>query len=131
MGKKLYLIARVLLGLSFVFFGVTKFMVLDTPVLPQPAMDFLGSMAATGYFIPFVGLAELAVGLMLLFNLWIPLSMMILSPIMINVILFNIFLAPSVSSMIMLLVIVVLQVYIMHRTWHAYKPLLVRKASSR
>jgi hypothetical protein len=71
-----------------------------------------------------VGVAEVLVGLLLLANRWIPLSMMILAPVMLNVILFNIFLAPSLVGAIMLIVLLALQVYVMRHTWGAYKPLL-------
>ena len=123
-----YTIVRVLLGLSFIFFGATKFyQVGSAPVLAQPAMDFLSAMTNTGYFIPFVGIAELLVGIFLLANFWVPFAMMILSPIMANVVLFNIFLAPSMGGTIMLIILVGLQAYVMYCTWSHYKPLFSRK----
>ena len=124
--KLAYTIVRILLGLSFIFFGATKFYPLPSAPLAQPAADFLTAMANTAYFIPFIGIAELLVGILLLFNIWVPFSMTILSALMINVILFNAFLAPSVSGFIMLVILVVLQVYIMFCTWHAYKPLFTK-----
>ncbi len=125
--KLAYTIVRVLFGLSWIFFGVTKFLTLPAPQLPGPAAAFLGAMAATEYFIPFVGIVELAVGLMLVFNRWVPFSMMLLSPIMINVILFNLFLSFGLSSVIMLVILTLMQVYIMYCTWDAYKPLFGRQ----
>lgn len=125
--KMAYTIVRVLLGLAWIFYGAVKFFPMPAPELPASAIAFLGAMAATGYFMQFVGLAELAVGLMLVFNRWVPFSMMILSPIMINVILFNLFLSFSLSSVIMLLVLTLMQVYIMYCTWGAYKPLFIRQ----
>lgn len=125
--KMAYTIVRVLLGLAWIFYGVTKFLALPAPALPDAASAFLGAMAATGYFIPVIGIFELAAGLMLLFNRWVPFSMMILSAVMIHVILFNLFLAFSGVGMIMLLVLTVMQVYIMYCTWGAYKPLFIRQ----
>lgn len=122
-----YTIVRILLGLAWIFFGVTKFMPMESPMLPQPAMDFLMAMGVTGYMIPAVGIIETLVGLMLLFNMWVPLAMILLAPVMVNVILFNVFLAPSTPGTIMLLVLTAMQVYIMYLCWTAYKPLLVRK----
>ena len=123
-----YTIVRVLLGLAFIFFGVTKFYPLgESPALAQPAMDFLIAMGNTGYFIPFLAAAEILVGLLLLANFWVPLAMMILSPIILNVILFNAFLAPSLASLIMLLVLVALQAYIIYCTWNAYRPLFAKR----
>ncbi|MEK6899077.1 MAG: DoxX family membrane protein [Nanoarchaeota archaeon] len=125
-GKLGYTITRIILGLAFLFFGVTKFLTLPAPELPGPAADFLAAMASTGYMIPLIGIAEVVIGLLLLVNIAVPFSMILLSAIMINVILFNIFLAPSLFVMIMLLVLVALQVYIMYCTWNAYKPLFRR-----
>ena len=122
-----YTITRIILGLAFIFYGVTKFFPVGSVQLPAPAMEFLGAMVSAGYFIPFVGIAELLVGIMLVFNFWVPFAMIILSPVMLNVILFNIFLAPSAFGMIMLLVLVALQAYIMYYTWSHYKPLFAKK----
>lgn len=122
-----YTIVRVLLGLAWIFYGVTKFMSLPAPELPGPAAAFLGAMAATGYFIPLIGIFELAAGIMLLFNRWVPFSMMILSAIMIHVIFFNLFLALSGFGVIMLLVLALMQAYIMYCTWDHYKPLFMRQ----
>ncbi|MGV8142176.1 MAG: DoxX protein [Candidatus Pacearchaeota archaeon] len=129
MAKKVaYTIVRILLGLSWIFFGAGKFLPAQEVVLPGPALDFLGAMGATGYMIPFVGIAELLVGLMLLTNRWVPLSTVIWAPVMLNVILFNIFLAPSISGAVMLLILTILHIYIIKATWNSYKPLLKSKS---
>lgn len=126
--KVAYTIVRILLGLAWIFFGVTKFLSLPAPQLPGPADAFLSAMTATGYFIPFVGVSEAVVGLLLVVNFWVPFAMMILSPILLNVMLFNLFLAPSISGVIMLVILTAMQVYVMYCTWSAYKPLFARKS---
>ncbi|MEK6858525.1 MAG: DoxX protein [Nanoarchaeota archaeon] len=126
-GKLAYTIVRVIFGLAWIFYGAVKFFPMPAPELPAAAVAFLGALGATGYMIPFLGIAELAIGLMLVFNRWVPLSMMILSPIMLNIVLFNLFLSLSLSSAIMLLILVLMQVYIMYCTWDAYKPLFGRQ----
>jgi len=122
--KTPYLIARILLGIAFVFFGAIKFVPMENPpVMPQPALDFMMAMANTHYFIPFLALSEIALGILLLANRFVPLAMMILSPIMLNIILFNIFLGPSLMGVIFVGIPLALQVYIMYCTWSAYKTL--------
>lgn len=121
--KIAYTIVRIILGLAWVFYGIMKFFPMGEAQLPGAAMDFLGAMVATGYLIPLLGVVYIAIGAMLLTNFWVPFSMMPLSAIMVNVIFFNLFLAPSVSGIIMLLVLTALQVYVMYCTWAHYKPL--------
>ncbi len=121
--KLAYTITRIVLGLAFLFFGAVKFFPMETPELPQPAMNFMLAMGATGYMIPMIGIAEILVGLLLLINIWVPFSMMVLSPIMLNIALFNIFLGPSIPGALFVGVPILLQVYIMYYTWNAYKPL--------
>ncbi len=130
MGKTLYTIVRILLGLSFIFFGVTKFLPLPSPTLPSAGMAFLLALGATGYMIPFVGICETLIGLMLVFNQWVPFSMALLTPIMVNVLLFNIILAPSLMSFVMMAILIVLQVYVIVHTWSHYKPLFARKTEA-
>lgn len=123
---------RIVLGLAWIFFGISKFLPMaNSPALPGPAMAFLGAMAATSYFIPFVGICEILVGVLLVTNWWVPLAMMILSPLMVNVILFNAFLAPSAMGLVMLFVLTALQLYVMRCTWSAYRPLLARRTTTR
>ena len=121
--KLAYTITRIVLGLAFLFFGAVKFFPMEAPALPQPALDFMMAMGATGYMIPFIGIAEVLVGLLLLINIWVPFSMMVLSPVMLNIILFNIFLGPSLQGLLFVGIPLLLQVYIMYYTWNTYKPL--------
>ena len=123
--KLAYTIIRIIVGLGFLLFGVMKFFP-STAVLPQPAMDFMTAMANTGYFIPFLALSEMAVGILLLFNLWVPLALIILSPIMLNIILFNVFLGPSLMGMVIVGVLLIFQIYLMYYCGNNYKSLFAK-----
>ena len=126
--KIAYTIVRVLLGIAFLVFGANKiFPFMPVGELPQPAMDFLVAMMGTGYFMPFLGLVEILVGILLLANFWVPLAMIILSPIMLNIVLFTVFLAPGAFGMGLTALFVILQVYVMYCTWGAYKSLFMTK----
>lgn len=124
--KLAYKIVRILLGLAWLFFGVVKFLPTGNAQFTGPAGDFFAAMLATGYFIPLVGVFEAVAGIMLIFNLWVPFSMVILSPIMLNIILFNLILAPSLVGVLMLLVLTALQVYVIYCTWNHYKSLFTK-----
>ncbi|MDA8020035.1 MAG: DoxX family membrane protein [Thermoanaerobaculia bacterium] len=93
---KLCLIARILLGLIFFVFGLNGFFnFLPPPELPQAAQEFFGALAATGYFLTFVKLTEVVCGLLLLIGRFVPLALTILAPVVLNIVLFHIFLAPA------------------------------------
>jgi uncharacterized membrane protein YphA (DoxX/SURF4 family) len=126
--KVAYHIVRIILGLAWVLFGVLKFVPMENaPAMPEAAMAFMGAMAATGYFMQFIGLAEIIVGILLLANLAVPFAMMILSALMINIILLLLFLNQAISGLVMVLILLILQIYIMYCTWSSYVPLYHKK----
>lgn len=114
--------ARVLLGLIFVVFGLNGFLkFIPIPPPEGAAAEFMGGLAAAGYFFPLLKVTEIAVGLALLANRFVPLALVVLAPITINIVAFNI-LAPE--GLPLALVIVALQVGL---AWHhrsAFRPLL-------
>ena len=89
------LLVRILLGLVFVVFGSN----LIHPFLPMPPMhgpagDFLGAMGGTGY-LKVVGALQVAGGAILLLGRYVPLGLTLLGPVIVNILCFHIFLAPS------------------------------------
>lgn len=98
--KKAELVVRLLMGLIFVVFGLNGFLqFLPMPPLPEPAMNFMGAMVATGYFLPFVKATEVLCGLLLLSGKAVPLALVILAPIVLQIIAFHLFLEPSGTPM--------------------------------
>ena len=97
MKSKLPLIARLLLGFVFFASGIAGLLdLIPVPTdLPERLMTFNEGLAATGYFMPFLKMTETVCGLLLLVGLWVPLSLVILAPIVIHIFLVHGFLAPS------------------------------------
>lgn len=97
MKKWLPLIARVLLG--FVFFGSGLFAFISKfafpPDLPENLKTFTLGLQASGYFMPFLKGTELVCGLLLMTGMFVPLALVVLAPIILNILLTHIFLAPS------------------------------------
>ncbi|HEY1770661.1 MAG TPA: hypothetical protein VGG02_10460 [Chthoniobacterales bacterium] len=93
--KVLTVIARILLGLVFLVFGLNGFLhfLPMKSALPPLAMQFLTAIATTGYGGVLFGLQILG-GLCMLIGL-VPLGLLILGPIIINILLFHLFLAPK------------------------------------
>lgn len=93
--KALMLTGRILLGLIFVVFGLNGFLqFLPLPPLPDAAKAFFAGMAATGYMLPLLFAAQVLGGVLLLVGL-VPLGLLILAPVIVNIVLFHIFLAPE------------------------------------
>jgi putative oxidoreductase len=82
------LIARILLGLVFLVFGLDKFYVF-IPQGPMPtgvAGQFMGALFASHYIMA-VGAFEVVGGLLLLINRYVPLALCLLAPIIVNILL--------------------------------------------
>lgn len=87
--------SRVLLGLVFFVFGLNGFLqFLPMPPPPERAAGFLGGLAATGYMFPLIKGTEVIAGALLLANRFVPLSLTLLAPIVVNIVLFHTVLTP-------------------------------------
>ncbi len=90
------LIARLLLGLIFLVFGLNGFLhfIPMPPPPPGPAGQFMGAMFVTHYLVP-VFLLQLIPAVLLLLNRFVPLALTLLAPIIVNIVLFHALMAPS------------------------------------
>jgi putative oxidoreductase len=98
-------VTRVLLGLTFVVFGLNGFLHF-IPMQPMPggAGQLIGALAGAGYFFPLLKATEIAGGLALLTGRFVPLGLTVLAPIVVNIAAFHFFLTPgSVGMSIFLL----------------------------
>jgi putative oxidoreductase len=94
--KILTIIARVLLGLIFVFFGSNGLLhFLPMPPLPQGVTgEFLHSFFASGY-VYVISAFQLIAGLLLLIGKFVPLGLTILAAIIVNIWTFHLLMAPA------------------------------------
>src|SRR5262249_40378869 len=93
--KAAVLIARGLGGLVFLFFGLNGFLhFLPQPPMPQPAVTFFGGLAATGYMLPLLFGTQVVGGALLLVGL-VPLGVLVLTPVIVNIVAFHVFVVPS------------------------------------
>lgn len=95
MNSKVVTGLRIVLGLLLVASGVSFFFVAPPADLPAPIKEFMTAMMNTGYFLYFVKFTEIAVGLALLANRFVPLALVILAPVSLNIIAFHLFLQPA------------------------------------
>jgi putative oxidoreductase len=89
-------IARYLLGVIFVFFGSNMlFHFLPTPPMPPgPLADFTNALNSSHYILA-LGFFQIAPGILLLINRYVPLALTVLSGVIINIDLTHITMAPS------------------------------------
>jgi putative oxidoreductase len=90
-------IVRILLGLVFVVFGLNIFLhFLPMPPLPDSAAGrFSKALMVESHYILVVGALQLIGGLLLLIGRFVPLGLTLLGPVIVNILLFHIFLEPS------------------------------------
>ena len=112
------MIARILLGLIFVVFGLNGFLhFLDMGPLPTGlAGQFMGALIQSHYFWVVAAL-QVVGGALLLVNRYVPLGLVLLGPVIVNILLYHIFLHPA--GMLMALVVTVLWfiVFYAHRQY--------------
>jgi len=118
--------ARYLLGLLLVVFGLNGFF----HFIPMPPMTpeggaFLGALAKTGYMFPVIKVVEISFGLMLLSNRFVALGLVLFTPILLNIVLFHIFL--DHGGIPMALAMVVFHGIVTHQHWGAYAGVLKAK----
>lgn len=89
-------LSRCLLGLIFVVFGLNGFFhFLPLPPPSEgPASQFLSAMEESGYF-QIVMMLQIIGGALLLTGYYLPLGMTLLGPIVINILMFHVFMDPK------------------------------------
>ena len=91
--KIVMVIVRTLMGLLFLFASITYFFNLITPPpMTGPIKTFNEGLAASGYFFTLLKITELVCGLLLVTGYFVPLAMVILSPIIVNILMVHTFL---------------------------------------
>jgi len=94
--KIVTLIARLLLGLIFVVFGLNGFLnfINMGPMPSGLAGQFIVALALSHYFW-LVAALQVAGGALLLLNRFVPLALVLLGPVIVNIISYHAFLNPS------------------------------------
>jgi putative oxidoreductase len=92
----LVLVARLLLGLVFLVFGLNGFLnFLNMGPMPTGlAGQFIGALAMSHYFWVVAALQVIG-GVLLLVGRFVPLGLVLLGPVIVNILLYHIFLNPA------------------------------------
>ena len=126
--KTATLIARIVLGLIFVVFGLNGFLHFITqPEMPQAAITFFGGLAAAGYMLPLLFGTQIVGGVLLLIGM-VPLALLILAPVIVNILGFHLFVSPS--GLGLALVVAALELFLAWAHRDAFWPLFASSASA-
>jgi hypothetical protein len=121
-------VARILVGLTFFVFGLNGFLnFIPAPAHPGAAGAFLGGLAASGYFFPFLKATETIAGAALLANRYVPLALAVLAPIVLNIFAFHIALDRGGAAVA--IVLLGLQVFLAWSYRAVYRPMLAAKVA--
>jgi putative oxidoreductase len=123
LNKHLPTAARLFLGLVFTVFGLNFFLhFLPMPPTPPRATAFAGALFASGYLFPLLKSTEVLAGLLLLSGRFVTLALAVLAPIVINIVGFHLFLAPS--GLALPLAVLAAELYLAWTYRAAFAPML-------
>ncbi len=112
--KRLSVVARVGLATIFLIFGLDTFYSFLPLAEPSPAgAAFLTALSDTGYLMTVIKGLEVLCAMMLLFNIFLPLAVLILAPLIVNILLYGIFL--DTNYLIVPLFLILFEVILL---WH-------------
>jgi putative oxidoreductase len=126
--KIVTLIARILLGVVFLVFGLNGFLQF-IPVKTMPtglALQF-GTVLMQSHYFLFVSAFQIIGGALLLINRFVPLGLTILAPIIVNIILFHALM--DLSGFPPAIVVAILWCIVAYRDRQYFSGLFVQKTS--
>jgi len=126
--KKAALVARILLGLIFLVFGLNGFLhFIPMPPPPGLAGQFMGALYLSHFLVLVMALQVLG-GLLLLSGRFTALALLLLAPVIVNIFLFHAFLQPS--GLPLAVVVVLLWICAAWGVRKAFAPVLRSNAQS-
>ena len=109
--QKVNIAAQAILGLIFFVFGLNGFLnFLPPPEVPETGQAFLAGLAGASYFFPVLKIVETLGGLLLLIRKFSALALVLLAPVVTQILLFHLFLAPG--GLVMAVPIFLLEAYL-------------------
>ena len=120
------LVARILLGLMFLIFGLNGFLnFLHMPMPTGTAGQYMGVLFVTHY-LAVVFLIEVVGGVLLLAGQFVPLALVLLGPVIFNILLFHAFMNPAGAPPALLATVLWFIIFFGHRS--AFAGIFAQKA---
>ncbi len=118
--KVAIVIVRILMGLMFLFGSIVYFFDLfPQPELKDPLKTFMQGVMASGYLMAFIKSVELVCGLLFVIGRFVAFASVAIFPIIINIVLVHVFIAPEGTLTGMLLLIGNLFLFYAYRKHYA------------
>ena len=122
------IIARILLALPFLIYGLNDFFhFLPMPPIPGDAGVLVGILYTHGWLI-FHGLLYVIAGVLLLVGRYVPVALVILGPIIVNILVFHLTLLPSGIGPG--LVCAVFEIFLIYAYWPAFRGIFTPKMAA-
>ena len=123
MKERVVKIIRVLLALILIIFGLNKFLnFMPLSPMPEAAQAFMGALIETGYLMVIVAIVEIIAGIFLLINRYSAFMLILIFPILVNALLFHLFL--DLKGIGGALLTISLTIFLMVKAFDTYKILL-------
>ena len=131
MGKAI-LIARILLGLPLIVFGLNQvFLWFEGPSDFAPeAMAWLEATDSVGYLNPLKIAVEVFCGVCLVVGCWVPFSLVLFAPVLVHIVAFHVFLDAPLKGMMAYLMLA-LEIFLAWAYWSHFKGVLKFNARPR
>jgi len=111
------LIARLLLGLIFLVFGLNGFLqFLNMPMRTGLAGQFMGALFLSHYLWVIAGLQVIG-GVLLLVGRFVPLALVLLGPVIVNILLYHFLLNPAGIGLALVVTVLWFIVFYAHRQY--------------
>jgi uncharacterized membrane protein YphA (DoxX/SURF4 family) len=119
-------IARVLMGLAFLAFGLMSFVVKPPDNLPENIKTINTALSMAGYAQIASGTMVL-VGLLLLINRFVPLALALIAPILVGILSFHIM--TSLPMIVPGAILSLLELFLAYSYRNAFRPMLAAKVA--
>ena len=117
------IVLRTLMGLLFLFSSIPYFFnLMEPPELEGAMKTLVDGMVASGFLLTLVKLVELVCGVAFVIGRFVPLTTVIIAPVIVNILLVHIFI--DATTLPVAIFLVVANSFVAYQNWDAYKPLL-------
>jgi hypothetical protein len=116
------------MGLIFFIFGLNmllNFLPQPSKPLPDGATALAGALVKSGYLFQLTTWTEVICGALLLTNRFVPLALAFIAPVIVNIVAFHLFLAPS--GLVVAVIVLALYLYLAWAYRRVYRPMLAAR----